>query len=311
MKQFCWLLMGFNLLAASLVQAKNINANDLNVPDVIYGIDSRKESRLYSDKKFVELRRAIAIRVQDYRLSTRESNPEITDFSKILLSDMAPDMCTSERFRNQYSLGNCTGFIVGEKTLVTAGHCMFSDADCESYKWVFNFEDTSEEIKTSDIYSCKKILEQEFEYSDKKIRDFAVIELDRPVKGVTPLKFRKFGRPLIGTELVVIGHPMGLPMKTADGAKVAFLNDKEKENPWLSIKLRSNYIEANLDTYGGNSGSPVFNKNTGKVEGILIQGYDDFEWNMNNECESSINLKDGLSNSYEKVMRINKIKSLK
>lgn len=298
------------LLPNAYAHADLVRANDLVAPQVIYGTDSRTESRLYPDAKFRELKKAVAIRVQDFRLNQRESNPEITDFSKILLGDYAPDMCTSERFRNQYTLGNCTGFIVGEKTLVTAGHCMFSDTDCETYKWVFNFDDNTEEFKTSDIYSCKRILDQEFEYSDKQVRDFAVIELDRPVKGVKPLKFRKFGRPLLGTDLVVIGHPMGLPMKTADGAEVASLNEKEREQPWLSLKLRKNYLEANLDTYGGNSGSPVFNKRTGKVEGILIQGYDDFEWNMDKECESSIQLKDGLFNSYEKIMRINKIPSL-
>lgn len=306
-----WLLLAFGLIQTPSAFSDLVRAKDLVIPEVIYGIDSRTESRLYSDPKFVELRKAVAIRVQDFRLNQRESNPEITDFSKILLGELAPDMCTSERFRNQYSLGNCTGFIVGEKTLVTAGHCMFSDADCESYKWVFNFEDTTEELNSSNVYSCKKIIEQEFEYSDKQIRDFAVIELDRPVKGVKPLKFRKFGRPLIGTDLVVIGHPMGLPMKTADQAQVGFLNDKEQEQPWLSLKLRRNYLEANLDTYGGNSGSPVFNKRTGKVEGILIQGFDDFEWNMDKECESSIQLKDGIFHSYEKIMRINKIPSLK
>lgn len=305
------LALGLSLMQIGATSAELVRGNDIVAPQVIYGTDSRVESRLYKDQRFVELRKAVAIRVQDYRLQSRETKPEITDFSKILLGEYSQDMCLSEKFRNQYTLGNCTGFIVGEKTLVTAGHCMFSDADCESYKWVFNFEDTTEEIKSNDVYSCKRILEQEFEYSDKQIRDFAVIELDRPVKGVKPLKFRKFGRPLLGTDLVVIGHPMGLPMKTADGAQVAFLNDKERENPMLSLKLRKNYLESNLDVYGGNSGSPVFNKRTGKVEGILIQGHDDFEWDMDNECERSTQLKDGLLNSYEKIMRINKIQSLK
>lgn len=305
------LALGISLLHAGNSMADLVRNLDVTSPQVIYGSDSRQESRLYSDPRFVEKRKAIAIRVQDFRLQTRDTLPSITDFSKILLGDYAPDMCMDERFRNQYTLGNCTGFIVGEKTLVTAGHCMFSDTDCETYKWVFNFDDTTEEIKTDDVYSCKRILEQEFEYSDKKISDFAVIELDRPVKGAKPLKFRKFGRPILGTDLVVIGHPMGLPMKTVDGGQVASLNEKEREQPWLSLKLRRNYLESNLDVYGGNSGSPVFNKRTGKVEGILIQGYDDFQWDSENECDRSTHLKDSLFNSYEKIMRINKIQSLK
>ena len=33
---------------------------------------------------------------------------------------------------------------------------------------------------------------------------------------------------------------------------------------------------ANLDTYGGNSGSAVFNAKTGLVEGILVRGEQDY-----------------------------------
>jgi hypothetical protein len=36
------------------------------------------------------------------------------------------------------------------------------------------------------------------------------------------------------------------------------------------------YFRANLDTYGGNSGSAVFDANTGVVEGILVRGENDF-----------------------------------
>jgi hypothetical protein len=36
------------------------------------------------------------------------------------------------------------------------------------------------------------------------------------------------------------------------------------------------FFVANLDTYGGNSGSPVFNSETHKVEGILVRGETDF-----------------------------------
>ena len=36
------------------------------------------------------------------------------------------------------------------------------------------------------------------------------------------------------------------------------------------------YFTANLDTYRGNSGSPVFNAITHKVEGVLVRGEQDF-----------------------------------
>src|SRR5690606_7248906 len=92
--------------------------------------------------------------------------------------------------------------------------------------------------------------------------DYAVIELDRDVVGHTPLKIRRTGSVSVGDELVVIGHPAGLPVKVAGGANVR--------------QLQQDYFVANLDTFGGNSGSAVFNLSTGEVEGILVRGEVDF-----------------------------------
>jgi hypothetical protein len=44
-----------------------------------------------------------------------------------------------------------------------------------------------------------------------------------------------------------------------------------------SVRRHDNgFFIANLDTYGGNSGSAVFNEKTGEVEGILVRGETDF-----------------------------------
>ena len=48
---------------------------------------------------------------------------------------------------------------------------------------------------------------------------------------------------------------------------------------------KSGYFVANLDTYGGNSGSAVFNTDTGLVEGILVRGENDFVYS--NGCRVS------------------------
>jgi len=36
------------------------------------------------------------------------------------------------------------------------------------------------------------------------------------------------------------------------------------------------FFDANLDTFGGNSGSPVFDARTNAVVGILVRGADDY-----------------------------------
>jgi hypothetical protein len=68
-----------------------------------------------------------------------------------------------------------------------------------------------------------------------------------------------------GQELYMIGHPAGLPAKYADDAVVVDLREDRK------------LFSADLDAYGGNSGSPVFDKATGRVVGVLVAGENDFE----------------------------------
>ncbi len=50
------------------------------------------------------------------------------------------------------------------------------------------------------------------------------------------------------------------------------------------------YYVANLDTYGGNSGSAVFNAKTGVIEGILMRGENDYVYKngcrVSNVCAS-------------------------
>jgi V8-like Glu-specific endopeptidase len=102
-------------------------------------------------------------------------------------------------------------------------------------------------------------------------RDYAVVKLSRPVTGHTPLNVRRQGNLEVNTPLFVVGHPAGLPVKWADGARVR--------------SLKSTYFIANLDTYGGNSGSAIFNANTREVEGILVRGEADYT--MRGECRIS------------------------
>jgi hypothetical protein len=93
--------------------------------------------------------------------------------------------------------------------------------------------------------------------------DFALVRLDRTIPNHLPLVLDLDGGVKKGTVVYVLGYPLGLPLKLADGALV-------------SSVLDAGYFVANLDTFGGNSGSPVFNASTNQVEGILVRGGADF-----------------------------------
>lgn len=275
--------------------------------DIIYGSDNRFEVHDYDNSLFIEKARSVALRVPNRKLSINRENHDMIDFPQITLKQTNPLLCSSERFLDQVQLGSCSGFLVAPDKIMTAGHCMFTDYDCKNNQWIFDYQEGTEKIERRNIYSCKKIIIQKYNYDEKEVADYAVIQLDHPVLDRKPLVTRKFGVPVYNTPLVLIGHPLGLPMKIADGARVTMPNVDERENLFQSLKLRKNYFTANLDSYAGNSGSPVFNQLTGKVEGILIQGADDYEEDSQNECIRSVHRGNSAKHAEEKVMRVTKV----
>ncbi len=279
--------------------------------DLIYGIDDRLEIDQYEDKNFRDKAGSIAIRISKKKLTVYKFDENRILFPNIPLSESMPELCPQERFIEQVSLGICSGFLVGPRTLLTAGHCMATEKDCLNNQWVFGYKKDMTEFTKSQVYSCKSIKVQKSINTKEEFSDYALIELDRDVESYTPLKRRKIGRALLNTPVVIIGHPLGLPMKITDGATIKRMNDIERKTKFNSFKLRSNYFTANIDSYGGSSGAPVFNQKTGKVEGILILGAKDFIYNTDKECLESNNFSDSHLNVYEKVMRITKIPELK
>jgi V8-like Glu-specific endopeptidase len=243
-----------------------------NQVDVIYGEDNRKDVFESSNASFIELSKSTAAMIKGSNLKLLTNN-EIEITASTL---QQRGICSKERFSQQISAANCSGFLVAEDKIVTAGHCIRSEADCMNFKWVFDYrvdfsnQSTVNVPKTS-VYSCKKIISRSLDNLTKD--DYAFIELDRKVLDRQPLKVRKGGKVEKGAPLVVIGHPTGLPTKIADGANVRSLQGK--------------FFVANLDTYGGNSGSAVFNVETEEVEGILVRGETDYVLNSSLGCQVS------------------------
>lgn len=240
--------------------------------DVIYGDDNRVDVFESSDSALVELSRSTAgmIPVENLR-SSRSGEVEISAATL-----QSRGICAKERFSQQISAANCSGFLVAPNVLVTAGHCIRSESDCASNKWVFDYKvDHAAQgdvtVPSTSVYNCKKIIERSLDQFSKD--DYAVIELDRSVTDRRPLRFRKYGKITTGTPIAVIGHPTGLPTKIADGAAVRSLDNK--------------FFVTNLDTYGGNSGSAVFNVRTSEVEGILVRGENDYVYDSVQGCQVS------------------------
>lgn len=228
-------------------------------PTVIYGEDNRQDFYQIKNEVFKELSLSTAGMIN---VSNIQSTADGFIISAPTMTQRG--MCLTERFSNQITAANCSGFLIDKDLIATAGHCVRSEADCKTYQWVFNYKQKDStggaiKVKSSDVYKCKKIIKSILNSTDKN--DYAIIQLDKQTDK-SPLKFRTESTIDKGAKVLVIGHPTGLPTKLADDAEVRYLADT--------------HFVANLDTYGGNSGSAVFNAETGIVEGILVRGENDY-----------------------------------
>lgn len=186
--------------------------------------------------------------------------------------------CKGERFIDQPNPAQCSGFLIAPDLIVTAGHCVEDYDACSDNHWVFDFKTDSrgragKKIKNSDIYKCKRVISQTL--SNPLNLDYAVVQLDRKVTDREPLEINNSGEIKNFTRLMVIGSPMGLPTKVADGA-------------WVRSNTHPHFFQANLDSFQGNSGSAVFNEKNGLVEGILVRGEQDFSVDYTNSCIRSV-----------------------
>jgi hypothetical protein len=182
------------------------------------------------------------------------------------------EVCDHEPYKGQPNPAWCSGFLVAPDIIATAGHCMDW---CSDTAFVFGFQTVNGvprmTFNNDDVYGCGTVLAAQQTGSGS---DWALVQLDRPVVGHTPLAIRESGIIPDNEPIYVIGHPVGLPKKFAGGATV-------RDN------TQGPYFVAPLDTYGGNSGSATFNMNTGVVEGILVRGEVDFVYNETLECVES------------------------
>lgn len=198
-------------------------------------------------------------------------------------------VCANEPYRDQPAGAGCSGSLIGEDLLLTAGHCVARQAHCDKIKVVFGFNisviggEAPQTLAASDVYSCKEIIKSVVEASGDSgttDRDFAVIRLDRKVAGRAPLRLNRAGGLAKGDAVFAIGHPMGLPAKIAGDAAV------------VKQEASALFFEATLDTYSRNSGSPVFNSRTNLIEGVLVRGNRDFNRSPEGCLVSNVMAKD-------------------
>lgn len=234
---------------------------------IIFGEDDRLE-HFEVNRRYKEYARSIAVIAParnierngaDYRWRL-EHIPTLGE-TEIDGKRISPD----ERFVDQPRCGVGTAFLIAPDVIVTAGHCVINtegEVTVRDKYIVFDYhinhttQSVDEDIPSENVYRCVDAVVIEFDAGAG--RDFAIVRLDRPVEGRTPLDVRQDGRIENNTRLVQIGHPLGLPLKIAINARVRN-NDPHQ------------FFLGDIDSFPGNSGSPIMDASTGIVEGIAVR----------------------------------------
>lgn len=293
-------LLSTSAIALGALVVSSAIANEKSTK-VVYGEDNRIETHEASkaEQKLAHSTAGMINTIKTIKVGDKVMLPPYT-----IQKDM--NLCADEKFADQPSAVVCSGFLVGPDLLVTAGHCIQTQADCQEVSWVFDYKEDAKRQRTDvlvpakNVYRCKQLIEGKLESTTTFKKDYALVRLDRVVTGRTPLKVRTTGKVKTNTDIVVIGHPSGLPQKVAGGAKVL------ENSP-------ANYFKTNLDTFGGNSGSAVFDAKTGSVEGILVRGAQDYQEDATGcrRVHKTTQQITDFSKYGESVSRITDIKTLK
>ncbi len=197
------------------------------------------------------------------------------------LPDLSTDgLCSDQAFAKERWAGDCTAFRVGDRLFVTAGHCVGPDNNaklvpqCSQTELAFGFQVASFNTKSltpavpsgvrrsTDVYKCTKIIAHRVpdpKHTDPDRRDYAIFEVDRPVRAHHLLRVRTLDSAQVGDVVTQLGHGLNLPLKVVPGAEIK-----------LIPSLNANF-EYSADAFGGDSGGPVIDTATGLVSGIVSE----------------------------------------
>jgi V8-like Glu-specific endopeptidase len=237
--------------------------------EVVYGTDNRQDVYAHPDAMLkARAQQSTVALIRSFITDT--SDPNNVTFSAQTLG-MRQDLCLTERFRNDPTASICSGTLVDDDVVLTAGHCI-SSLNCADMRFVFNYyrtaADTLRTVTTADIFSCASIVARK-----QGSADYALVRLDRPATPrFTPAPLKTDTTALaVGQNVAVIGTGSGIPFKIDSGGSV--------RDPRAGTL---DYFVATTDTFASNSGSGVYETSTYKVMGILVRG--DVDYVSNGTC---------------------------
>ncbi|MEK2689068.1 trypsin-like serine peptidase [Bdellovibrio sp. GT3] len=261
MRFILWFVGSIFILAACSEAPQSTLSLDKNQGNaVVYGEDSVSLPDETSISDSAEFQNNVQASVaMMYRSELTESPQGFTLPNKTVHD--SHKTCSNFQLSSSQNPAQCSAILVAPNLVLTAGHCVTMKKDtCADAAFVVGFNQDNMIIPKEQIYYCKQVRVLSF-FEKGNLSDYALIELDRTVPEVQPARIKN--SPInLNDSIYTLGYPLGTSKKYADG----FIRSFDRI---LAV--------SNLDVYGGNSGGPVFDKQTHELVGIVNSGETDLE----------------------------------
>ncbi|MBU8785919.1 trypsin-like serine protease [Bacillus glycinifermentans] len=152
------------------------------------------------------------------------------------------------------SIGSCTGWLIGPKTVATAGHCVYDTAS-RSFAGTATVSPgrNGSAYPYGSVTSTRYFIPSGWQSGNSNY-DYAAIELSQPIGNtVGYFGYSYTASSLAGANVTISGYP----------------GDKTTGTQWQmsgTIALSETYkLQYAIDTYGGQSGSPVYEKSSSRT----------------------------------------------